>query len=64
MRRMYDKEYLSYKDTSFHVDNLLIVSKSPQHVADALIFKQNVVLEGIGPATNHLGFDFNLNGEI
>ena len=40
-----------------HVDNLLIASKSPQIIIDALINKRNFKAKGTEPFTYHLAFD-------
>ena len=62
MLRVNVKEHLHYDSTCVYVDELLIASKSPQTIADALINKCDFKLKGAGPTSFLLGCDLTRYG--
>ena len=52
-----------YEHIGACVDDLLVVSKDPQSIIDALTKEHNFNLKGTGPITFHLGCDFFRNEE-
>ena len=57
-----NKWCMHYEYIAVYVCDLLIESKSPQLIVDALRNKQNFKLKGTGPISYHLGFDFTRDG--
>ena len=47
-----------YEYIGVYVDDLLIISKNPKAISDALMDKYKFKLKGTGPITFHLGCDF------
>ena len=62
MRRANNKEDLKHEHIVICVDDLLIVSKSPQIILDALINKHKFKLKGTRNISYHLGCDFSRDG--
>ena len=60
MRRVDSKGGLHYECIAVYVDDLIITSKSPQLIVDALT---NNKLKGTGPISYHLGCDFTRDGD-
>jgi hypothetical protein len=50
-----------YEYIAVYVDDLLIASRSPKDIVDALIKKHKFKLKGTGPTEFHLGCDFTRN---
>lgn len=52
-----------YEHIAVCVDDLLIASKDPKQIIDALTNKHSFKLKGTGPISHHLGCDFSRNGD-
>ena len=60
--RLDSKEDLHHENIASCMDNLLISSKSPQIISDALDNKHNFKLKCDEPTSHHYGCDFTRDG--